>query len=524
MSTPESTAGVARHVVIVGGGTSGNVLARRLIDAGRRVTLIEAGARDLNPAIHDPSRMGELWHSPEDWDFFTVPQEHAGGRRLHLPRGRVLGGSHALNAMIWVRCAPEDFDGWAAAGCEGWAWSDVLPIYRAVEDSNHGPSELRGVGGLMPVRDDIPLQPIQAAIVEAAVEAGHPRNPDYNGESLDGISQEQVTIVDGVRVTSYTAYLRPVEDSPLLEVRTGAEVERVLLDHDADGGLVARGVVLVRNGVREELLADEVVLSAGALGSPAILQRSGIGAAETLRTAGIDPVLELPGVGENLHDHLLSPVIFSTEREIGGPPSGTSPTQTHLFWRSQPDLAVPDTQPLHFSVPMYQEGMTGPGDGFTLMSGIVTPKSRGSLRITGPSVDDEIAIDLAALSHPDDVASLVASVRQCREVGRRAALAGAPGDGGWGATELYPGSAVGDDNALLEEYVRNTAITYHHQVGTCAMGVGDDAVVDPQLRVRGVNALRVVDASIMPTVTTGNTNAPALIIGERAATFMLAEG
>ncbi|PRB04394.1 oxidoreductase, partial [Microbacterium sp. MYb72] len=262
------------------------------------------------------------------------------------------------------------------------------------------------------------------------------------------------------------------------------------------------------------LRADEVILSAGALGSPVILLRSGIGPAEELAALGIPVVQDSPEVGKNLHDHLLSPVIFTTSRRIGPPQPGVSVTQTHLFWRSRPDLAEPDTQPIHFSVPMWGDLEPRGDDGFTLMAGLVTPHSRGALTLSGPGLSDEPLIDLAALADERDVASLAASVRQGRRIGAQPALAGE-----WGATEVYPGPEVAD--ADVEDWVRRTAITYHHQVGTCRMGSDAGAVVDPQLRVRGIAGLSVIDASVMPTVPTGNTNAPAAMIAERGARFLL---
>lgn len=469
-------------VIVVGAGSAGSVVARRLLDAGARVTLLEAGGVDTNPAIHDPARMGELWHGPEDWDLYTVPQPHAANRRLHLPRGKVLGGSHALNGMIWVRGAPRDYDGWAIPG---WSWADVRPVFELIEKD------------LLEIVPNEPLHPIQQSIVDAAVQVGLPFDPD--GERYDGVSVQRVTMRGGRRLNTWMAYARPAS----MTVHPGALVHRLLVEKDRVVGVWAS------IGGRLALLrADQVVLAAGALSSPAILLRSGIGPAAELAALGIDVMADLPGVGKNLHDHLLSPVIFTTSlREVEPPTTGRSVTQTHLFWRSRPGLALPDTQPIHFSVPMYEPWMTGPSTGFSLMAGMVSPRSRGSLRLSGPEPDDELLIDLGALSDPADFESLVASVSQCREIGRAPALAKE-----WGARELYP--EPGDD---VRDYVRRTAITYHHQVGTCAIGT----VVDPSLRVYGIDGLWVADASVLPTVTTGNTNAPAVLVGERAARFML---
>lgn len=484
-----------KTAIVVGAGTSGAIVARRLADAGIEVTLVEAGGYDANPAIHDPSRAGELWHSADDWDFFTVPQEHAGGRRLHLPRGKVTGGSHALNAMIWVRGAASDYDAWERAGATGWGWSAIEPVYDAIEND------------LLPVTDDYVLSPIQASIIDAAVQEGLPRNPNYNGGTLDGVSQQQVTIRDGRRVNTWMAYAQPIADR--LTILTGREVHSVIVE---DGRAV--GIRLGSGADSEEVFADEIVLSAGAIGSPVILLRSGIGPADELEALGIPVVQDSPSVGRNLHDHLLSPVIFTTARPVGPPQTGISVTQTHLFWRSRDGLAEPDTQPIHFSVPMWGELEPRGDDGFTLMAGLVTPYSRGTLTLSGPDLGDPPLIDLAALEDERDVAALAASVRQCRRIGAQPALAEQ-----WGATEVYPGPEVPD--ADVEDWVRRTAITYHHQVGTCRMGSDAAAVVDPTLRVRGIEGLSVIDASVIPTVPSGNTNAPAAMIGERGARFLL---
>jgi choline dehydrogenase len=505
--------GTQPDVIIVGGGTAGSIIARRLVDAGTTVHLLEAGRPDSNPAIHDLSRLGELWLSEDDWGYFTTPQKGGNNRRLHWPRGKVLGGSHSLNASIFVRCAPHDFDHWESLGNPGWGWKDVLPIYKKIENY-HGPaSDLRGTGGLLEVTTDYPKHPIQDAVLEAGQQWGLEFNEDYNGERLEGIANEQLNMKDGERQSTYRAYLHPILEHENLTVTTGAWVHRLLVE---DGVVV--GVEYEKDGELHELRGGEVALAGGALDSPRILLQSGIGPRAHLEQLGIDVVVDLPGVGENLHDHLLVPVIYrTTKKDVGPPPAGVPITQVHWFWSSRPGLDVPDTQPIAFSVPMVQPGMDdAPATGFTLMGGLVTPKSRGTFRLSAKDPYAPTLLDPNILDHPDDVASLVASVRQVREVGRQSALAEE-----WGAEEVYPGAA-GDDDAALEAYVRDNAITYHHQVGTCKMGVDALAVVSPTLRVHGIAGVRVVDASIMPTVSTGNTNAPSMVIGEKAAEFILA--
>jgi choline dehydrogenase len=254
----------------------------------------------------------------------------------------------------------------------------------------------------------------------------------------------------------------------------------------------------------------------GTIGSAQLLLLSGVGPGDHLRSVEVEVVAELPGVGANLHDHLLSPVIFGAEREIGPPSPGLPGCQTHLFWRSRPGLPAPDMQPIHFMFPMYEDWMDGPENGFTLLGGMVRPSSRGTLRLTGPTPEDPVALDPDVLADEADLDGLVAAVELCRRIGAADALSD------WGVAEQYPGPSTDTDDAL-RDYVRRTAITYHHQVGTCKMGTDADAVVDPRLRVHGLEGLRVADASVMPMVTTGNTNAPSIMIGERAAEFVLSD-
>ena len=495
--------GSPRHaaVLVIGAGTAGCTLTRRLVDAGCSVILLEAGDQRVREAVTDPVRMHELWDTSADWGFRTVPQEFAHNRRLHLPRGKVVGGSHALNAMIWVRGNPADYDTWAYLGNTDWSWARVKPIFERIEKTQD-------------VLTAYQPHPVHRSIVEAAVEYGLPYNADYNGETQDGVSYVQLTVRDGRRLMTADAYLGSVLHDPLLSLVSSAKVRRLLFD-----GTRCTGAEYEKDGEVHTVTADRTVLCAGALGSPILLQRSGVGDADHLRALDIPVVSALRGVGRNLQDHWLVPVVLGVDRTVT-PVAGLPVCQSHLFWRSRAELAAPDLQPLMFGASLVTEWMQPPAHGITFMAGIVRPASRGNVRLTvaDPSVDSVAAADIdpRALSAGEDVDAMVAAVRLCREIAAQPALRAA-----WGAREVYPAS-LATTTDLLRDYIRETVVTYHHQAGTCAMGANEDSVVDQRLRVHGVEGLWVADASVMPAVTTGNTNAPVVMIAERAADLLLA--
>jgi choline dehydrogenase len=521
--------------VIVGGGSAGCVLANRLsANAQHRVLLIEAGARDWNPFIHMPAGIAQLVNQRSvNWDYYTEPEPALGGRRLWWPRGRVLGGSSSINAMCYTRGQREDYDGWAALGCDGWDYASVLPYFRRAEDQARGADAYHGAGGPLSVSDLRYTNPLSGVFLEAARAAGLPANDDFNGARQEGVGLYQVTQRDGRRCSAAVAYLRPALDRPNLRVVTGALVNRVVFH-----GARAVGVEY-RRGKRpvETARAGEVLLCGGALNSPQLLMLSGVGPAVALRAHGIAPVLDHPGVGANLQDHLDYCVLYKCREPITydfGKLDEVRVGLRYLLTRSGPGssnvaeaggfvrtAAAPDARPdaqLHF-VPAQLDDHGRhrlPGHGFTIHTCVLRPASRGQVSLRSANPADKVAIRANYLSAPEDLAGMLAGVRLVREI-----AAAAPFDR-YRGEELYPGNDATDDAALTAA-IRAKAETIYHPVGTCRMGAdGDDtAVLDTRLRVRGLQGVRVVDASVMPTLISGNTNAPTIMIAEKAADSIL---
>jgi choline dehydrogenase len=520
--------------IIVGAGSAGCVIARRLVDAGRTVALIEAGGPDYNPAIHQPNRSWELWNSPEDWAYTTEPQQHSLKTSVCWPRGRVLGGSSALNGMIYIRGAKADFDNWAYNGAPGWSYADVLEYFKRSEDFEDGPGAYHGVGGPLPVTRIKEPNPVTVAMIEAAVERGVPANDDPNADDILGVGLTHLTVIGGRRMSAWTAFAQPIVDSPLLTVITGTQVNSLV----TDGGGRAAGVRLSRPGLvyahrtdptgsaprpalapwpaTELRCSGDVIVCGGVIGSPQLLLLSGIGPADDLRALGIDPLADLPGVGANLHDHALATLLFESARVI--PEGKANNLEAHLFATSDPGMTAPDLQPLMSHFPMPVEGYRQPayGHGYAIVAGIIRPLSRGRLWLRSADPAESPVLDPRYLSEPADVAALLASLTLSREIGQARALKD------WRAREIAPGPDIRTDEDMVEYGMRNL-ITYHHQVGTCKMGIDSMAVTTPDLRVHGVPGLRVADASVIPSVTSGNTNAPTIMIAERCADFLLTD-
>ncbi len=517
--------------IVVGAGSAGCAVANRLTeDPSAKVLLLEAGGPDTQREIHIPAFFTKTFQTPCDWSYFTEEEPRLANRKIFWPRGKVLGGSSSINAMIYVRGNHKDFDRWSELGNPGWSFSEVLPYFKKSENQERGASEYHGHGGPLNVVDPRCPSPLSHAFVDAAEESGFIRNSDFNGASQEGFGLFQLTQKNGSRHSAADAFLRPAMTRQNLIVQTGVHVSGILFQ-----GNRATGVRVIKDNVGQEVRAErEVILCAGSVGSPHLLLLSGIGPADELRNLGVPVVCDLPGVGGNLQDHPVIAVVYECTLPLSlinaenlmsslryacfkSGPRTSNVGEAGGFLRTSSECATPDLQ-FHFAPnSFYERGPEPPREHyFSFVPTLIRPRSSGRIRLRSSNVADLPRIEANYLADARDLAVLLEGIRLARKLVLAKAFTRFRG------REVHPGPDVQSDQAL-EDYVRRMADTLFHPVGTCKMGQDRDAVVDSELRVRGVESLRVVDASIMPVITSGNTNAATIMLAEKVADLIKAD-
>jgi choline dehydrogenase len=507
--------------IIIGAGSAGCVLANRLTaDSDTTVLLLEAGNPDTKPEIYSPSATLSLLGSEVDWGYFSEPEPYLNHRKIYCPRGKVLGGSSAINFMLYSRGNHHDYDRWQALGNAGWSYAEMLPYFKKSEHSSRGADAYRGVNGELSVTD-LPAPAVMSQrFVETAVAMGYDDNPDFNGSQQEGAGFYQFTIKDGKRHSTAAAFLLPIlvgvasqnENRPNLTTTTGALVTRLLFE-----GTRTVGVKYLHEGTLHQVSIDrEAILSAGAFDSPKLLMMSGIGDATHLQALGIPVVADLPGVGQNLQDHILVPITYQATEAVHPASSSSGIGEAGLFLHSEHNSNVtPDLQCFAGPILWAPPGSNRSGPGFFGVASLTHPHNIGSVSLRSSALQDPPIIRLNYLSSEIDVQTLVVGIKVLRQIFETHAFDEFQGE------ELAPGLDMQSDEEIAS-YIRSACETMYHPVGTCKMGTDSMAVVDPELRVHGIAGLRVVDASIMPTIVTGNTNAPTIAIAEKAADLIKA--
>jgi choline dehydrogenase-like flavoprotein len=511
--------------IIIGAGSAGCVMAARLSeDPSVKVLLLEAGGKDSAKEIHIPAAFSKLFKGPNDWTYYTQPEPQLGNRSLYWPRGKVLGGSSSINAMIYIRGHRYDYDQWRDLGNPGWGYSDVLPYFKRSEDQQRGADDYHGVGGPLHVTDLISRNLLSDAFVEAATQCGFPRNPDFNGATQEGFGPYQVTQFQGKRWSAAAAFLHPAMSRPNLTVRTDVQVFDIIFEKKRAAAVSFQH----ENSSQQERVAREIILCAGSIGSPQLLMLSGVGPAEHLRTLDIPLICDLPGVGANLQDHTAVPVAYQCTQPVSladaeslknlarymtmkKGPLTSNVAEAGAFLKVASTAPAPDLQ-FHFGPGYYHEHgfQKYQGHAFTLGPTGIRPFSKGRLTLRSSNPLDSPLIHANYYADQRDMDVMVEGLKIARQIASAHAFSKYRG------AEILPGADVKDDKAL-RNHVTHFAETLYHPVGTCKMGNDVQSVVDSELRVRGVDGLRVVDASVMPTVPGGNTNAPTIMIAEKAA-------